>query len=202
MSSIGHMAMYSNNQDALREVEATVDLLARVHQGDQSAWDVLFDRFKRPLKQLGHNRLPSAARSLSDTDDVVQDALVATVKRLRHFDCRHSGALLAYLRRAVLNRIVDETRKCTRRGPAEGVEDLPDRRASPLDCVLEKEEQERFRTALGLLKPRDRQLIVLRAQHRLTYAELAARLDMGSPDAARIASRRALSRLLAVLKRL
>lgn len=182
-------------------LEATIDLLARVQTGDQSAWDVLLNRYLRPLKQIGHNRLPGYARSMTDTDDVVQDALVKTIKRLRHFDCRNRGALLAYLRRSVLNRIVDETRKYARRVAVPfAPDDCPDRMPSPLEHVLGKEEVERYRAALGRLKPRDRQLIVLRVQQRLSYGDLAKRLGMASADAARIASKRAVWRFAAALK--
>jgi RNA polymerase sigma factor (sigma-70 family) len=183
------------------DLEATIDLLARVQTGDQLAWEVLLKRYLRPLKQLAHNRLPRYVRSMADTDDLVQDALVNTMKRLRYFECRNRGALLGYLRRAVLNRIVDEVRRCARRRRTLLLQvDCPHGVPSPLATVLEKEDIERYREALRRLEPRDRQLIVLRLQHRLTYAQLAQRLSMASPDAARIASTRAVWRLATALK--
>src|SRR6266550_8546671 len=118
-------------------LEATIDLLARVQTGDQSAWDVLINRYLRPLKRLGHGRLRGQARSMSDTDDLVQDALVRTIKRLPQFDCRHRGALLAYLRRVVLNSIVDEARTCARRSaPVFLADDCAEKGPSPLEQVL------------------------------------------------------------------
>src|SRR6478735_4806318 len=95
-------------------LESTVDLVARVRTGDQDAWATLINRFLRPLTLLGHSRLRGQVRGMTDTDDVVQDALINTVKRLDRIDCRSRGALSAYLRRAVLNRIVDAARRSSR----------------------------------------------------------------------------------------
>jgi RNA polymerase sigma factor (sigma-70 family) len=185
-----------------QDLEATYDLLARVQTGDQSAWDVLLKRYLRPLKQLAHRRLPHYMRSTTDSDDLVQDALLNTIRRLRHFECRDRGALLAYLRRVVLNRIVDEARRCARRGTRALLDvDHPCTAPSPLETVLQKEDLERYREALRRLKPRDRQLIVWRLHKRLTYDELAKQMSMPSPDAARIASTRAVLRLASALKK-
>ena len=188
---------------ASSRLDATIDLVARVQTGDQLAWNTLINRYLRPLKQLGHNRLRGHARSMADTDDVVQDALINTMKRLGQVDCRNRGALSAYLRRAVLNRIVDAARRSARLGASDDLaDDCPDPSPSPLEQFLSKEESERYEAALGKLSPRDRQLIVLRIQHRTPYRELAQQLGMSSPDAARMAAMRALLRFAEALKRL
>ncbi len=49
-----------------------------------------------------------------DTDDLVQDTVFQTLKRLQSFEVRHEGALQGYLRTAVVNRIRDEVRRATR----------------------------------------------------------------------------------------
>jgi len=183
-------------------IDATLDLVARVRTGDQEAWAALISRFLRPLKQLGHNRLRGQARGMMDTDDVVQDALINTVKRLDHIDCRTHGALSAYLRRAVLNRIVDAARRSSRMtSDDDAIARSPDPGPSPLDNLLDQEETRRYRAALLKLSPRDRALIVGRLRDRLAYRDLAARLGLPTPDAARMASMRAFCRLAEALKR-
>ncbi len=57
-----------------------------------------------------------------DTDDLVQETVIRAVKRIDQFESRHEGALQAYLRQAILNRIRDEVRR-TKRSPV----------ATPLD---------------------------------------------------------------------
>ncbi|MEO7272819.1 MAG: sigma-70 family RNA polymerase sigma factor [Vicinamibacterales bacterium] len=184
-------------------LDATVDLVERVRTGDQDAWAALINRFLGPLKQLGHNRLRGHARGMTDTDDVVQDALINTVKRLDRVDCRNRGALSAYLRRAVLNRIVDAARRSSRMtSDDDAIAEARDLGPSPLDHLLDQEEARRYRAALATLSPRDRTLIVLRLRHQLPYRDLADRLGLSSPDAARMASMRAFCRLAEALKRL
>jgi RNA polymerase sigma factor (sigma-70 family) len=187
-------------------LEATVDLVARIRRGDETAVEILINRYLRPLQRIGHNRLPRSARPITDTDDVVQDALVSTVRRLPHFVYRNPGALLAYLRRVVLNRIIDERRKCARQGvwmvpPDDSPEQArAEQPPTPLQRVLGREEILRYRAALRRLKPRDRQLIMLRVEQRLTYAQIGTQLRLPSPDAARIASLRATRRFASALK--
>lgn len=185
----------------LTALDATVDLVARIRRGDEAAVEILINRYLRPLQRIGHNRLPRSARSMTDTDDVVQEALVSTVRRLPHFVCRNPGALLAYLRRVVLNRIIDERRKSARQSawivlPNDSTKQAP----TQLERILDKEEILRYRAALRRLKLRDRQLILLRVEQRLTYREIGTLLRMPSPDAARIASLRAARRFAAALK--
>jgi dipeptidyl aminopeptidase/acylaminoacyl peptidase len=53
-------------------------------------------------------RLPVFAKDIADTHDLVQDALFQVFRNLREFEYRGEGALHAYLRQAVINRIRGE----------------------------------------------------------------------------------------------
>ena len=97
-------------------VETTIELLTLARQGDHAAIERLFARHLKPLQRFARGRLPAWARDLTDTDDLVQDALLQTFKRLENFESRHPGALQAYLRQAVMNRLRDELRRQAR-GP-------------------------------------------------------------------------------------
>ena len=113
------------------DVESTVELLNRARAGDASALDALFSRCLPPLRRWARGRLPLGARGALDTQDLVQDTVLNALQRLDHFESRHEGALQAYLRQAVLNRIRDEARKLARRpAPSE----LDDEQPSP-GCV-------------------------------------------------------------------
>src|SRR6202007_2105471 len=82
-------------------LESTHELLALVRQGDRGALDRLFARCLPPLRRWARGRLPSTARGALDTQDLVQDTIVNSLRRLDQFDSRHEGALQAYLRQAV-----------------------------------------------------------------------------------------------------
>ena len=59
-------------------------------------------------------------------------------RRLKGFEMRHDGALHAYLRQAVINRIRDEVRRAQRRPPPEELEadQHTDSTASPLESAI------------------------------------------------------------------
>src|SRR5687767_14113574 len=98
----------SDRETTRAPLDSTFHLIARVRAGDREALERLFARHLPPLQRWATGRLPKWARQLADTDDLVQDALVQTFKRIEEFEPRHVGALQAYLRQAVLNRVRDE----------------------------------------------------------------------------------------------
>jgi RNA polymerase sigma-70 factor (ECF subfamily) len=71
-----------------------LSLLARAQCGDALALEALMGRYLTRLQRWASGRLPPAARSAVDTDDVVQDALFNTFRRLDSFQPQHDGALL------------------------------------------------------------------------------------------------------------
>lgn len=92
--------------------ESTSQLLAQARSGNQDAVNRLFARHARPLQRWASGRLPKWARQVSDTDDLVQETLFQTFKRIQEFEPRGAGALQAYLRQAILNRIRDFQSGC------------------------------------------------------------------------------------------
>jgi RNA polymerase sigma factor (sigma-70 family) len=182
--------------------ESTFRLLDRARAGDQEALERLFERHVKPLRRWARGRLPRWARDLADTDDLVQDTLVQTFKRIEGFEPRRVGALQAYLRQAVLNRIRDELRRKGRRPDATGLDGLElDRAASPLEQAIGREAVETYERALERLKPEEREAIVGRLELGYSYEELAGTLDKPSAEAARKAAQRALVRLAEEMKR-
>src|SRR5262245_18844074 len=106
-----------NPRSDLLSAEATVDLLEQVKRGDRAALERLLRRCIQPLLRWARGRLPHRMRGMHDTADLVQDAVIAAVRRLDAFEARHQGALQAYLRLAVTNRIRDIIRQHKHRPP-------------------------------------------------------------------------------------
>ena len=90
--------------------DTTIRLLARARQGDGAALDEVFATAIPPLKRWASGRLPRWARDVIDTDDLVQETVINTLKRIDVFEYRVDAALQAYLRQAVMNRIRNEIR--------------------------------------------------------------------------------------------
>src|SRR5215510_6261693 len=83
--------------DLQADVESTFVLLDLARAGDGRALDRLFTRYITPLRRFAHGRLPWSARDLLDTNDLVQETLLETFKRIEDFQPQREGALLAYL---------------------------------------------------------------------------------------------------------
>jgi RNA polymerase sigma-70 factor (ECF subfamily) len=178
------------------ETASTLHLLERARAGDQNAVDRLLARHLGPLQRWARGRLPGWARDLSDTDDLVQDTLLQTFRRLGDFEVRGVGALQAYLRQAVINRVRDELRRRARRPE---ITELDGARAdpalSPLEQAIGRESLARYEHALARLTDDDREAIVGRVEMGYSYEELAEVLGKPTAEAARKAARRALVRL-------
>jgi len=176
--------------------ESTFRLLDRARSGDQEALERLFGRYLRPLQRWARGRLPGWARDLADTDDLVQDTLVQTFKKIDGFEPRGVGALQAYLRQAVLNRIRDELRRKRRRPEMTELDGLEiDGGASPVEEAIGREAVDRYESALTRLRPEEREVIIARVEMEYSYEELAEAFCKPSRDAARKTAERALVRL-------
>ena len=178
-------------------------LLDRVRRGSQSALGALFMRYASWLRRWAQGRLPRWARDGLDTSDLVQDVLHGTLARMSTFRSAHATALRSYLRRAVENRIGDHQRRALfrlKRGRPLG-EPLrrSDAGAPQLQQLIDNEVWRRYLEGLKQLTPRHRRLVVGRVEFGYSYRQLALIERLSTPDAARMAFRRALARLSIVM---
>jgi RNA polymerase sigma-70 factor (ECF subfamily) len=181
--------------------ETSLSLLDRARRGDAVAMEALLGRYLTRLQRWAHGRLPAGARGMLDTDDVVQDTLLNTFRRLDHFKPRHDGALLAYLREAVANRIRSELRRRTPNvdGSVE-LDGLPAQAPSPMEAFASRDGLRRYERALAQLDETDRAAIIGRFEMGYSFDALARAIDRPSPDAARKLTERALRRLLELMR--
>lgn len=182
--------------------ETTASLLERVRGGDRDALNLLMERYLPLLERWAAGRLPRWARHLADTGDLVQETLIRAFRNIEGFEPRGEGALLAYLRQSLRNRITDEVRAQMRR-PAVSPMDAghPDDAASPLELAVGSQLLERYEAALEQLRPAEREAIIARVELGYGYDELATALDKPTAGAARLAVTRALARLARLMDR-
>lgn len=177
-------------------------LLARVQKGEAAALDELIRRYWPRLERWACGRLPPGARDLYDTGDLVQETMLAALRRLEDFVPEHDGALLAYLRTAVLNRIRSLARRSQR--PSDKI-DLDSRIAdlghSPLEHAIGRDAVERYERALARLRPEDRDAIYTKIELDLPYEQIADALGKPTVTAARMTVSRALVRLAREMQR-
>ena len=174
----------------------TGQLLERAKAGDRSALELLVARYRPRLVRWATGRLPHYARSLHDTADLVQETLLGAIEGLDRIVESSPGQFQAYVRKAVLNRIRDQIRWASRRpGDGKAMEHFSDSAPSPLERAIGAEMVERYERALDQLSDVERQLIHLRIELDFSYVEIAAAMDRGTRDAARMAVQRAIRKL-------
>jgi RNA polymerase sigma factor (sigma-70 family) len=175
--------------------ESTLEILDRAQRGDRAAIQTLIERATPAVRRWARGRLPPYVRQEANTEDVVQDAVLRTLKNLTRLRHRTVGGLQAYLRTGVINRIRDLIRGVGRHGiPVEVSDTLRDDTPSPLEIAIKRQQLTAFLEALGRLKPADRQLIIWRVELSYTADEIATRLGK-SKAAAGMSVSRALARL-------
>lgn len=181
--------------------ESSIELLAKARAGDADALDRLLAHHLPKLRRWARGRLPLWARDRDDTDDLVQETVVQTLRRLGAFEPQHDGALQAYLRQALMNRIRDAVRRAGRLPHAVPIDErMEGRDASPLEHAIGRESLERYDAALAALREQDREAIIGRIELGHSYEELAVTLQKPSGDAARVAVHRAMLRLAQAMR--
>lgn len=177
---------------------STEILLKRWQSGEPAARETLMARYLPILRRLAHNRLPARARDLAGTEDLVQLTAMKALRCFDDFQPDGPGALLAYLRTALMNTLRDELRR-SQRQPArlgeEALEGHADGMPSPVQQVVSEQALAAYERALTRLRPAERDAVSLRIEFGLDYAEVAALCSLKTANAARMRVSRGLVRL-------
>jgi RNA polymerase sigma factor (sigma-70 family) len=178
------------------DFESSSNLIRRAQDGDSDALERLLTRYLPRLQRWASGRLPGSARGMADTQDLVQEALIGAVRNLKAFSDQGEGALQAYLRQAVTNRMRDEIRRqAARPAGLGGVDTVEAPDPSPLVAAMGQETFARYDQALSALYPIEREAVVARLELGCSYAEIAELLEKPTADAARMQVARALAKL-------
>ena len=177
--------------------ESSLALLTRAQAGDHAALDLLIERYRPRLRRWAHHRLPHWARDLADTDDLVQETLLSTVRNLRGFTPEHAAGFQNYIRTAIANAVRDHVRRAKRRKMSVDLDsEIPSDDRSPLEHAVGRQRIARYEVALARLDADEREAVVARLEFGFTHLELAAALGKATPDAARKLCRKAIDKLL------
>ena len=177
----------------------TEQLLERIGKGDPVARQQLLARHRDRLRRMVALRLDRRLAARVDPSDIVQESLAAANEQLSDYLRRRPLAFYPWLRQFAWERVAKEyerhvraqRRSVTREEPPplpdESVAHLARRliasATSPSRRLLRDELRDRVRVALGCLKPRDREILVLRYLEGLSNAEAAAVLGIGESTA-------------------
>jgi RNA polymerase sigma-70 factor, ECF subfamily len=174
-----------NDEEGDREADR--ELVARCQRGDQDAFRLVFERYRRRAYSLAlgvvHN--PDAAL------DVVQDAFLRAFRHIGSFE--GNASLYTWLYRIVMNAAIDHTRKQARaktvdyddavahlesEAPADMAALVPQLvRGNPARELARSEIREKIDQALERLSPNHRAVLVLREVEGLSYEEMAGVME-------------------------
>ncbi|MFH1418484.1 MAG: RNA polymerase sigma factor [Planctomycetota bacterium] len=198
------------------ELTQTIRLLQRAKDGDQQALNDLYARFGEKLHTVVRFRLGPRLRSKMESCDVVQDALLASLRQIEAGEFASSGALFHWLVKLVENRIRDhadhfaaQKRDASRETP------LDVRRAStdsvfgpiaelatfgtPSRAAVRAEDLTRLEAALDTLTPDQKEAIILVRYEGLSLTEAGEKMGR-QPDAVRMLVSRAIVQLGRMVK--
>lgn len=195
-------AIPDDPRHSAEDLGKTVTLFLRVRRGDEGAWDAFHERILPKLKREFHGQLPQASRGVWSTEDLVQDALVRFLARMKAFEPRHDGAVRAFLWTIGHNLVRDRARYIIRRPPIDALEgDFESGGPSPLDEAIGVDLLARYLGALHRLNETDQQMVTMRVEQGASYEAIATATGKPSADAARVALNRALARLAKLMGR-
>jgi RNA polymerase sigma factor (sigma-70 family) len=178
-------------------------LLVAARAGDERALEALHRRFAPAVMARVRSRLPPGLRRWYDTADIGQSVFAEMLRDLRRFEDRGERQFRHWLYIKAENKVRAKLRgefgASGHRWQAllddQNGAGVPARDATPSAAALAEEERARLARALEALTPAQRSVIRLRAQEGLAFADVARRLSLPSPDAARVRYARALLEL-------
>ena len=186
---------------------STYDLIARIEQGDESAFTPLFEKYQKRLALLIHYKLGHELRRLADVDDVLQETFLEAFRDINRFRYEKPGAFLSWLSRIADHVIADAARFHGRqkrraelvRFRSVGTPDGPDPAdsATPSRLLVEKEGLQALIQKLDSLPEDYRRAILLAKVEGLSNAEMAEQLGR-SKEAAALLLHRAIKRFRAI----
>jgi RNA polymerase sigma-70 factor (subfamily 1) len=192
--------------------DASVELVRRAQDGDQSALNQLFGRYYARVRRIVRVRLGAALRAQLDTSDAVQETFLAAVQGFDRFEMRDEGALVAWLAALAEQRLRDAARRqgAAKRDPGHVVALVELRRGlesgeivleppgsddTPSQLVAQGEEGSIVEEELSQLPEAARDLLLLRNVAGASWETVAERCGYRTERAARFAHSKALVEL-------
>lgn len=172
----------------------TDELVAGAQGGDEEAYEAVFERVAPRLLLYVRLRLGPALEARVEPMDVLQETYLQAHKSFAQFQPSGSGSFAGWLFGIADNRLRDlaehfgaEKRRAlreARRGSAV-LQRLEAQAAGPGTECAQREAQRRLLEAVNDLAEGEREAVLLRFFHQLTFAEIAARLGISEAGARR-----------------
>lgn len=170
-------------------------LLERIEGGDSNAFDELYCRYHRRILQSVRARLGPKLRQRLDSMDVFQSSIREALGHLDQLRDRSEGMFLHWVSAIVRNKIRNKfahykaQRRDVDQEQALGTSGDPPGDETPSRIVFRRESAEALLECLDALPEREREVVILKRIEKLTWAEIAAQLEMPERTAQNIDAR-------------
>ena len=185
-SMTSKMDKTQKKEAARRERELDAALVDRVREGDNAAFQELFEKYHRRAFAVALG----VVKNKQDAMDVVQDAFIKVHKHLHSF--QGTSSFYTWLYRIVMNLSIDHVRRVRRKrgmdyddaisreedaaGDGALLPTITD--SNPSKAVMRRELHEAIQKALHALPEHHQQVIVLREVEGMSYEEMAQTLEV------------------------
>lgn len=181
--------------------------VAAAREGDREALGEVLARLGAYLRRRAGDELGAELRVKVSPSDIVQETLLAAHRDFAQFRGTTRGELVAWVQRILQNCVQSAGRRYRGTGKRDlarevNEAEMPNSRlaelavgdSTPSGHAVAAEDSARLEAALGELSPREEQVIRLRNELQLSFAEVGVALEC-SADAAQKLWSRALKRL-------
>lgn len=186
----------------------TQRLVILAKDGDESALQQLYKVYSERVRRIIRLRMGPELRTKLESMDLVQDALISTLRGLENFTYKNEGDFLRWVSKIAENRIRDNLDKLHadkrdirkeiplnnyRPATQDGFIGIggPIDSTTPSVIISKREDLDKLEKAIDKLKPEYREVIVLTKMEGLSYEKVGDRLGK-SPDAVRMLLSRAM----------
>ncbi|HET9914380.1 MAG TPA: sigma-70 family RNA polymerase sigma factor [Anaerolineales bacterium] len=155
--------------------EIEVELIQRAARGDRQAFTSLFERYFQSV----YNYALSLSNDPATAEDLTQEAFIKAHTHLPNF--KPPWNFRSWIFRMTRNLFLDLIRGRPEADSFDDISPIPASDPSPESRVMASEATRRVRSALERLSVRNKEVLVLREVHGLSYAEIAEVLDTTQP---------------------
>jgi RNA polymerase sigma-70 factor (ECF subfamily) len=148
------------------------EMISRCQRGDQEALKEIFDKYNKKVYRIAYG----VVRQREEALDIVQEVFIKLFHSIKNF--KGKSHFYTYLYRMVMNTAIDHARKTGKQiissldeegsfQPSDDLEKGPER------ILLQKELEERVKSAMDKLPAEQRAALIFRDVEGLSYQEMA-----------------------------
>ncbi len=179
------------------DTSVLIGLLDRARDGDSAARDELFERCRNYVSLLARVHIESWLQAKVDPSDLVQQTLLEAYRGLDGFQGQTQGEWLAWLKQILKHNATDYIRRykgtAKRRIQREVPMEVPrhgsslfridpsDPGETPSQLVIQHENEIQLAEAVNRLAEDQQQVILLRNAQRMSFNEVAERMERSRP---------------------